>query len=178
MTKQKPTSPVRACAVCAHVLDHYVVWSGDEIAAERWQHTPQDEPADHLPVPVDPGEIHTEPSCDFCMGGEPPSWTLPAKSFIYRLQRAGHAGDGSRGDWAVCTSCAGFIEHDDWRGLLHRALRLWAQRDGMPPEQRPAVAAFVWDRWTQLRDNVTGPLVPWDGRRYPHPDPDEWKNTR
>lgn len=177
MKREAPRSPARACAVCAHVLDHYVEWRGGTIVAERWQHTPQDEPADHLAVPVDPGEIHTEPSCDFCLGGDPPAWTLPASSFIYRQQAPGHVGDGSRGGWGVCGPCAGLIRADNWRGLLNRALRLWTEKDNMPAEQRPIVARFVWDRWMQLRDNVTGPLEAWDGI-YPHPDPDEWKNAR
>ena len=74
----------------------------------------------------------TETRCDFCSSPDP-CWLYDCESFERRVG----GGDGlievtvrSNGAWLACEPCAELIEHNDSRGLAHRAVGLLRARYG------------------------------------------------
>lgn len=138
------------CAVCDHVLDMRADDDGF-----HYQHTLQDLPADHDPVPIEQPAGWTGGRCDFCNDARP-EWVLPSRTFETPIETA-----TSGGDWAACNECARFIERDQWNALIRRCVDAFMRRH---PEHGPETATSVETRLKQLyrklRKNISGSLRP------------------
>ena len=135
-----------ACAVCARKLNSRAYDSGEVV----YTHADFDEEnLDHPPVPVDPGEVHTEYRCDFC-NADRPLYRLPANSFPVGM------GAMSGTDWAACALCAPYIEQNQWNALVRHVAASWEARhkEKMPEEVREALRAT----YRRLRKHITGAL--------------------
>ena len=143
----------RVCGVCGRVLDHVTFPDGSR--PNFWRHTQADQPEDHQPVPVLPGEVPTRGRCDFCQA-EDPTWVLPARDFdLVGLPT------GSKGDWAACDTCANLISMDRWNALLARAVASWEERHG-----KDSIApVFMGRLYRTLRKNITGAIRPLEENR-------------
>jgi hypothetical protein len=155
-TQENPmTAPpeFKACAVCARILDRFEPGDG---TAPYWRHTPQDggELADHLPVPVDAADIHTEYRCDFCNTDES-AYILPVRTF--EAPGLTMSRYNSAGDWSACLGCGRLIELNQWSGLLRRVKKSWEGRHGpMPREIEQSLSSL----YRLIRKNQSGGLHP------------------
>lgn len=143
----------RVCAVCARVLNRLTDLNEEN---ERWDHSFQDQPADHVAIPVFPDEIITNYRCDFCnFNQSAPSWVIPANDFKMpgASVQDGVAFEMSTGDWGACEECGELIAANDWAGLLSRVSTGAAQRSGMPQDMLAVRLARMYHR---LRANMTG----------------------
>jgi hypothetical protein len=118
-------------------------------------HSVQDEPADHLPVPVPYEELGEQfrGRCDFC-NDELPEFVLPVRDFILDIDR----GQGSTADWAACRECATMLERDDWNGVRRRSMAKWQDKHGdygAPDRER-----LINRLYRQVRKNITGAIKP------------------
>lgn len=136
------TGRQRACAVCARMLDYFQATDGGE---SGWQHGFVDSPADHLAVPVEPGQIHTRGRCDFC-SAESPTWMIPARDF--------HAVGASYSDggWGACEACKTLVDGDRWNTLIARVMTAC----DLPPD----AVTHLRRLYRALRANITGAPTP------------------
>lgn len=142
----------RVCAVCARVLDRY---ANDKTDEEHWDHSLQDQPADHPPVPVMPEQVAGHYRCDFCNDDkESPGWVIPAKDFEMPAFPGSGRHDVSDGDWAACDECAAQIIDGQWGALINRLSTLAAARSKLPRDHLAVELARIYHR---LRLNMTGP---------------------
>lgn len=137
----------RVCAVCARVLDRHS--DGVDGPVVRWVHNLQDQPEDHLPVPVMPVDIHARYRCDFCSEDRTtPGWVIPAKDF----PMPGAMAIGmSSGDWGACDRCAKLVAENRWDELIINAVR------NQDPEMREFMSVGLARTYHRLRANMTGP---------------------
>jgi hypothetical protein len=151
---------LRVCAVCGRVLDR-VDGSGylhfaDAIAGG----------ADHPVVPVLPGAVHVNGSCDFCYGPAP-TFLVPVRDFVFEGAPQVRTPDGvvretgSQGNWSACRDCATLIERNDWNGIFRRAIASHPAAGGAP-EVRSALRRM----FRQVRSNITGAVRPFT---FPRP---------
>jgi len=131
--------PIRACAVCARILDH--------ADGAGYMHMISD---GHVVVPVVPSEIRTDYRCDFCTAPHP-TWVLPADSF-----KVAGIPAGSDGGWSACEACADLLRADDWAGLVRRAIREYAVWAGHPMLAESRM--FLAQTYRRLSSKVSGPL--------------------
>lgn len=151
-------SDAKVCAVCARVLSLLENPDG----TQQWVHGIQD--ADHVPVPVNQGEVQTQYRCDFCNMDES-VWVLPVAPFPLPFARSlrevmdaeGLPQHMSGSDWAACATCGRYIELNQWSAVLRRSVVQWERTHGkMPPEVRTQLSSLH----RAVRKHTTGPLVP------------------
>lgn len=144
----------RACLVCRRVLEAFRDTTTGELT---WDHTGMDraDGVNHPPVPVAystlGGEDAVRKRCDFC-GGYDPGWELPVADFA--LVRHGEDW-GSASAWVACNRCAGFLNRDDWLGLMQHAAEASARRNGWTVK---AALADLRPLYRKVRQNRSGPL--------------------
>ncbi len=154
---------IRACAVCARVLD-YVQPGPDSDAGDRWKH-PMDGTRfapDHFAVPVEVDQVKVEGKCDFCFAAHP-QFEVPAADFFI----PGLPGEASRGSWAACVDCARLLQTRNWDGLFTRAVAAH-ERQHILTMDRQAQRALR-QLYRALRQNIVGDVRPlvWPPTRPP-----------
>ncbi len=131
------SDPVTICQTCRRTLD--IVTNED---GGRYEHTTQDQPADHPPVPTS-SDVQWRGRCDFCNEDES-THTVPARDF----ELPGLAGHSSFGAWSACGQCVALIEANRWNEVVRRAVPSTAEQD------------LARRLYRTLRKNITGPPQP------------------
>lgn len=139
----------RSCAVCARVL--HALETTDR--GVTWIHSLQDQPEDHIPIPVEPHEVRTAYRCDFCDVDES-VYVVGARPFPV----PGSAGTMSSSDWSACAPCAALVEANQWSALARRVMASWEKRHGLPMPEHSITALRAMYR--ALRKNLTGRIEP------------------
>ena len=141
----KREAPPRDCAVCARPLTFH--------SGQGYIHI-QDADLDHIPVPVEPGEVRTNYRCDFCnveLTGT--WWDIPARDFETAFSTVDLVNmDGGEG-WAACSECAPYVNVRDWRGLVRRVARSFPEP--MPTESR----VRLMETYRRLDEHICGPMT-------------------
>jgi hypothetical protein len=79
-----------------------------------------------------------EEVCDFCLSNERYA-VYQCEDFV--AETAAGFELSSKGPWAACPICSGFIERQEWRNLLERSVRKFVELTGVPDEiARPSIA--------------------------------------
>lgn len=75
--------------------------------------------------------ISEHPICDFC---SEPHWArrFHCEDFTMDVADASMPEMRSKGDWLACSVCASMIDHENWTGLLLRALEKHSGKYQMP----------------------------------------------
>lgn len=136
----------RSCAVCARVLHALEIDRGT-----TWIHSLQDQPEDHIPVPVEQHEVRTTYSCDFCNSDES-VWVVGARPFPTG------GGTMSGENWAACDPCKQLVDMNQWSALARRVMASWERRHGLPMPEEAITALRAMYR--NLRRNLTGSIEP------------------
>jgi hypothetical protein len=154
MTEVRLGDTQRICAVCGRVLVRFTKDTDPNF--ERWDHSEQDQLADHPAVAVRPDQVMANYRCDFCNTDQDGiHWSVPARNFPMPFG-GGTEIDASDGDWAACNECAALITAENWAGLINRCSAMSpAVRSGEAHQDLVAVQlARVYHR---LRAHMTGP---------------------
>jgi hypothetical protein len=139
----------RSCAVCARVL--HALETTDR--GVTWIHSLQDQPEDHIPIPVEPHEVRTAYRCDFCAVDES-VYVVGARPF----PMPGTPNTMSSTDWSACAPCAALVEANQWSALARRVMASWEARQGLPMPEHAITAIRAMYR--ALRKNLTGTIEP------------------
>lgn len=138
----------RACAVCARVLHALETERG-----VTWIHSLQDQPEDHMPVPVEQHEVRTAYRCDFC-DVDASVWVVEAKPFPIPSAPGTMSGE----NWSACDACKRLIEISQWSALARRVIASWETRHGEPMPENAITAMRAMYR--ALRKHMTGTIRP------------------
>ena len=150
MSNPTAESRARDCAVCGRPLDH--TGFKDEtgkILSQAWVHLDQTLTGDldHIPVPVERGQIKTVYRCDFCNLDTKRMWVIPASDF-----QMPELINTSIGDWTACKACANYIIERDWPGLIQQVFT--APTSSVHDE--PWARDWLLRSYTLLGEHMTG----------------------
>lgn len=149
MADDPASQDARACAVCGRVLERIFDRTGNETYA--YQHSIADREsgaADHPAVPVRYSEAghQIQLRCDFCFVDEVTHTLVtskeieaPAINVVYDTE------------WAMCSTCTGFVMADDWLGLRRHAFPAFERQHG---PMHPATATEMRVVYRDIRESL------------------------
>ncbi len=147
----------QVCAVCAWPL---LRWRDKRTGEVQWQHGIGRED-DHLPVPVNFSEVHTNQRCDFCDTTEDVDTVIMSRNFVMPTAMLGGPDQGSSGHWAACATCGRLVERKAWGQLVTRVKQVGG------PGARQAPRKYLVALYERLGQNMYGVIGMTEWRARP-----------